>query len=365
MFFRICFIQILFFSCFYSFGQEKPNEKVLNLAVIGLVHDHVNWIFNRQKKDIKIVGIVETNLKAKERYKKRYNIPENLFYDSYQLLYNELKPDAVSAFNTTKGHLDVVRFFAPKGVPIMVEKPLATTLKDAEEMASLSKKYNTPLIVNYETSWYDSTYAAKNLLINGNLGRLTKMIFNTGHPGPKEIGCTPEFLSWLTDPFLNGGGALLDFGCYGANIATWILDGQTPINVTCITKQIKPNLYPNVDDDTTIILEYKEHKAIIQASWNWSHNRKDMQLYGTKGYINCKNATNMLIMKNEIGKENKFNPKPVLEYQKDPFRLLYEVVFNNLKLEPYSLYSLENNLIVSKILSLAKKSAETKKTQIW
>ncbi len=359
----ILFIFILL--AFYVLGNKKPKEKVLRLAVIGLVHDHVNWILNRQQNDIKIVGIVETNQKAIERYQKKYNLPDSLFYDSYESLHQKVILDAVSAFNATKKHIDVVRYFAPKGIPIMVEKPMATSYQDAVEMDKLAKKYRVPLLINYETSWYESTYEAKKLIQEKRLGSLTRMVFNTGHPGPQEIGCTPEFLAWLTNPILNGGGALTDFGCYGANIATWILNGETPQSVSCVAKQTKPNLYPKVDDDTTIILDYQKQQVIIQASWNWSYNRKDMQLYGSKGYVNCQNGSSMILMENKSEESKKHLPKAISKHLKDPFRLLYEVVFENLTLEPYSLYSVENNLIVSKILSLAKIAAETQSTQKW
>ena len=344
---------------------EYPKENVLRLAVIGLVHDHVNWILNRKQSDVKIVGIVETNLRSVNRYKKRYNIPDSLFFDSYESLLQNVEIDAVSAFNSTKEHLDVVKYFAPKGIPIMVEKPMATNYNEAKEMAEIVKNYKTPLLVNYETSWYETTYEAKTLLNQGSFGSLTKIVFNTGHPGPREIGCTPEFLSWLTDPILNGAGALTDFGCYGANITTWLLNGETPISISCVAKQTKPELYPKVDDDTTILLEYTNQQVIIQASWNWSHNRKDMQLYGTKGFIDCQNSDQMEFMENENIGGQKYIPSPIPKNKKDPFRLLYEVVFNDKKLEPFSLYSVENNLIVSKILSLALKASVTKKTQFW
>ena len=358
---------ILLFSNihFIYSSQLKEKDPVLRLAVIGLVHDHVNWIFNRQEKDVEIVGIVETNKKAISRYQKRYSLSSDLFFESYESLYKAIKPDAVSAFNPTKEHLDVVRYFAPKGIPIMVEKPMATSYKEAIEMAKLSKKFNVPLLINFETSWYETTYEAKRLLDASSFGSLTKMVFNTGHPGPQEIGCTPEFLEWLTDPILNGGGALTDFGCYGANIATWLLNGETPLRISCVTKQSKPDRYPKVDDDATIILDYAEKKVVVQASWNWSHNRKDMQIYGTKGYVNCKNANDMMLMTNERIGEKKHIARPISKAKQDPFRLLYEVVYNDYVIDKYSLYSIENNLIVSKILSLAKESARTQKTQNW
>jgi predicted dehydrogenase len=83
----------------------------------------------------------------------------------------------------------------------------------------------------------------------------------------------PEFLQWLTDPVLNGGGALTDFGCYGADLATWFMNGETPLTVTAVTQQIKPDLYPKVDDEATIILAYKkgtgDHTGIMELAF-WS-----------------------------------------------------------------------------------------------
>ena len=93
----------------------------------------------------------------------------------------------------------------------------------------------------------------------------------------------PEFLSWLTDPEKNGAGALFDFGCYGANLMTWLMNNQRPTSVTAVTQTIKPNIYKQVDDEATIIMEYPSAQAIIQASWNWPYSRKDMEIYGKTG----------------------------------------------------------------------------------
>jgi hypothetical protein len=70
---------LLFFSGRLSVKGQKQDDPVLHLGVIGLVHDHVSWIFNRQKPDIKIVGIVETNPATISKYKKRYQLADSLF----------------------------------------------------------------------------------------------------------------------------------------------------------------------------------------------------------------------------------------------------------------------------------------------
>jgi predicted dehydrogenase len=94
-----------------------------------------------------------------------------------------------------------------------------------------------------------------------------------------------EFFDWLTDPVRNGAGALFDFGCYGANLMTWLMDGQRPIAVTAVTQHFQPNVYPAVEDEATILVEYPAAQGIIQASWNWPFDRKDMEIYGRTGQI--------------------------------------------------------------------------------
>ena len=74
-------------------------------------------------------------------------------------------------------------------------------------------------------------------------GEIRKMVAMDGHEGPKEINVQPEFLAWLTDPVKNGAGALFDFGCYGANLMTWLMDNQRPIKVTAIAQTDKPQIY--------------------------------------------------------------------------------------------------------------------------
>ena len=116
------------------------------------------------------------------------------------------------------------------------------------------------------------------------IGDVRRVVVHDGHQGPQEIGVPPEFLKWLTDPAQNGAGALYDFGCYGADLMTWLMQGEAPLTVTAVTNHDKPQLYPHVDDDATIILAYPHAQAIIQAVWNWPFGRKDMEVYGATGY---------------------------------------------------------------------------------
>src|SRR5690606_22261505 len=246
---------------------------------------HVDWVFNRKdKQDMQVVGIYETNPELVERYMKRYQLDRSLFFSNLEEMLNKVKPDAVSAFGAISEHIAVVRGYAPKKVHVMVEKPLATNLTDAKDIESLAKKNNIHVLTNFETSWYESNQRNKGQVEDGKLGEIRKVMVNDGHQGPKEIGVSKEFLEILTDPAKNGAGALVDFGCYGANLMTWLMDGKRPLSVTAVVQQNKPEIYKDVDDEATIILQYPDAQCVIQGSWNWTYSRKDMEVYENKGY---------------------------------------------------------------------------------
>lgn len=336
----------------------------LKVAVIGLVHTHVHWVLGREDYgDVEIIGIVESNQELAKQYSKQHGYSMDLVYPTMQELWEEKKPEAVLDFGRIIDHVKTVEFFAPKGVDIMVEKPLAVNWEHAQTMAKLAREHQVELLTNYETSWYGSTYQAREYVQDkSRLGPIQRLVFNTGHPGPIEIGCNPEFLEWLTDPVLNGGGALTDFGCYGANIATWLLEGEQPQSVSCVTRQMKPELYPKVEDEAIILVEYQNARVQINASWNWSHNRKDMVVYGKNNYLNCINGEDMVYLPSEDAGPEKRKAQPLPSGFQDPFAYFTQVVKNKYQPEEYALASLENNLQVMQILEAAKHSAQSGKS---
>jgi predicted dehydrogenase len=235
----------------------------------------------------------------------------------------------------------------------MVEKPLAVSLDHAKQMQALATQYGIHLLTNYETTWYASNHKAFEML--DSIGEFRKLVVHDGHQGPKEIGVNKEFLAWLTDSVKNGGGAVMDFGCYGANLLTWLMKGKRPSAVFAITQQIKPDIYPNVDDEATILVAYPKLQGIIQASWNWPYNRKDMEVYGSKGYM-LADRNGLKIM--TISTKERSIASSLQPPYNDPFSYFAAVVRGTIKVAPTDLSSLENNMIVIEILDAAKRSAK-------
>jgi predicted dehydrogenase len=347
-----------------SFAQSD-NPDPVRMAMVGLSHGHSPWIFNRKDKaDVELVGIYEPNQELADNYVKRYALNPKLMYTDLDQMLEETKPEAVLAFGSIFDHLQAVEKAAPKGIHVMVEKPLSFSLEHAQKMEALAKKHNIHLLTNFETSWYASTEKTYQLLQDKDaFGEIRKAVFHHGHKGPKEIGVGKEFLEWLTDPVQNGGGALVDFGCYGANIMTYLMKGRKPLSITAITNTYKPEVYPKVDDEATIILDYGDAQAIIQASWNWPFDRKDMEVYGVSGYVITENKSDMRLRTWTSNEEKQFKATPEeLGVYVDPFSYFADVINGKVKVEEYSLYSLSNNMVVAEILNAASTSATLGKT---
>jgi scyllo-inositol 2-dehydrogenase (NADP+) len=328
-------------------------------AIIGLVHDHARGFIlgAKDRRDVELVGIVEANKDLANRYAQRFNLSSNLFFASLEELFAKTKVDAVATFTSTFDHKEVVEKCAPRGVTVMMEKPLAVSMKHARAIQAAAKKGGIDVLVNYETTWYPGNHEMYSLVREQKaIGELRKVVVHDGHRGPKEIGCSADFLNWLTDPVLNGGGALTDFGCYGADLITWLMDGHRPLSVFAVTQQIKPDVYPKVDDEATIVVTYPNMQGIIQASWNWPFDRKDMEVYGKSGYVHVPRRD---LLKVRLGNsaESEKTPLPLKGAEADPLSYLAAVVRKEIK--PSGLSSLAVNMVVTEILDAARESART------
>src|ERR1700694_6027925 len=277
--------------CSLLFAQfafsASPAQPPLRVGIVGLVHGHVHGFLaqSRHSPEIEIVGVAEPDAALLSQAAARYGFDRSMLFADLDEMLQKVHPQAVLVYTNTYDHRRVVEICARHGVPVVMEKPLAVSLEDALAIAKAADAGKIQVLVNYETSWYRSNHAAYDLVHEGALGDVRKVVVHDGHYGPKEIGVEPNVLAWLTDPKLNGGGALFDFGCYGAGLMTWLMNGQRPKTVTAVTQQLKPEIYSRVDDAATIILTYPKAQAIIYASWNWPFDRKDMEVYGQRGYV--------------------------------------------------------------------------------
>lgn len=334
------------------------------VGIAGLVHGHVGGFLRQALKrpDVEIIGIAEPDRTLFDRYAKQYHLSDKLYFASLQEMLSAARPDAVVLYTNTFDHRASVDTCAKNHINVMMEKPLAVSYRDALAMTDAARTGHIHVLVNYETTWYASNKAAYDLLQQGELGDLRKMVFRDGHQGPKEIHVQPEFLAWLTNPKLNGAGALYDFGCYGADLATWLVHGQQPVSVTAVTLHTKPDIYPQVDDEADIVVKYPKAIAILQGSWTWPYAIKDTVVYGTTASVQTI-LRDKVSIQHQRDKEGQITTAQALQppYD-DSLHYLAAVVRGEIPDADESLSSLKTNVVVSEILDAARQSAESGRT---
>ena len=285
--------RIVALLCFLALPVAAQEYKI---AVVSMLHAHV-WLHlgTMLKGDkVKLVGVSETLPDLISRAERedvipqtqnvtRPGVPEALIFADWKKMIDQTKPDIVWAFTPTNGHVDVVRYCAPKGIHVIMEKPLAATLSEALEIQALARKYNIRVLTNYGSTWQATQYAAKAAVDSGEIGPVWRLHGGQGHNGPGDPKKS-SFAAWLADPVQNGGGAMMDFGCY---LVLWSLGMKgMPESVYATAQHMKPETFPKVEDNATIILNYKDGLAILEASWDLPPaQRLGNEIYGMKGSI--------------------------------------------------------------------------------
>ena len=110
------------------------------------------------------MGVAEKNTQLWNNKMLRAKVDEKLFFQNLDEMLDKTKPEAVIVYEPIHDHLRVVEACAPRGIHVMVEKPLATTVQQAKRMAELAQKYHIMVLTNYETTWYPANHKAYDMI---------------------------------------------------------------------------------------------------------------------------------------------------------------------------------------------------------
>jgi predicted dehydrogenase len=335
-------------------GADDTPATPLRVVLAGLEHGHAGGFLQQAESSVvKLVGVWERDDRTWATYAKNPKLAGVTRYTDLSEALARSGAEAVWAFSDTRDHLQIVREAAPRKLPVIVEKPLAISWDAAAEIAVLARQNGTLVLTNYETSWYPAFAEVRQMLgDNGPLGPLRQIYAYAGHEGPVKIHVGPEFLAWLRDPARGGGGALFDFGCYGANLATWWLANRAPVSVSAHTSQFDRVNYPDCDDHAVIQLIYPDLQVTVVGSWHWPYARKDATLYGERGAVSTTNDRDYTL---RTGRDAAV-PHHAQAERRVPLKWFAETIrAGHDPVEDPS--SLANNLIVMRILEAARRSA--------
>lgn len=325
------------------------------IAVIGLLHSHVWGHLGKMIKGepAKLVGIAETNPELIAEAKKM-GAPDSVFFSDPAEMLKSVKPDIVWAFNENNRHLEVVQLCAPLKVHVMFEKPLASTFADALAIRKLAQKHGVQVLTNYQMAWWPSQYVAKAQADSGAVGKPWRLRGIVGHGGPGSQGARSKyFFEWLTDPVKNGAGALMDFECYNALWSLWYLG--RPAKIYAQVNRLRPDVFPKVEDNSTMVLTYKDGVGVFEGSWDLPRGFQDLEIFGLGGSIYLTGSNVEVRKGREEGKNVPLSPLP--PEQAEPIAAMIHAIRSGKGVE--GLTALDINVDVVEIIEAAKRSVRT------
>lgn len=327
----------------------------MKIAIIGLVHGHVEWVLDsaRSRDDLELVGIAEHDQALFGRLTHKYGLESVPRFDDPDELLRTAEPDAVVVMTDIVGHREALEVAATFGLPALVERPLDFELAPALAVAARAQSKDLSVLTHYETAHYPAIRAAADHMRAGDLGEVSRLRIRAGHQGPIALGCAPSFLRWLLNAE-RGGGALVDFACFGVHLALWLV-GRPPLRVTATTQSIWPDEHRGVDDQATILLDFDRVQAVVEASWCWPHGVKDLELIGSDRYLRTGRAGTYEMGEMDLGGPVERRTAAPLDGALTDAWAQLDAAARGLVPDP--LYGLELSMGVASVLEAARRSA--------
>ena len=257
--------------------------------LLRMVHDHPN---------AEITAICDERPERMHGAINNFSIPAERVFTDYRKCIEQTQPDIAILCPATAEHAEWTRKIAPFGTHILMEKPFAASLADADTMIAAMAATGKELVINWPLRWYPSHVTAKRLIDEGRIGDVLEVHYYDGNRGPlwhaaDKIETTPtseaKAASWFYRKSA-GGGSLLDYLGYGTTLGTWFMNGRKPIEVTAVTDR-PAGL--EVDEHAIVIARYASGLSKFETRWGtfsdpWTHQPQPkcgFVIVGTQGTL--------------------------------------------------------------------------------
>jgi len=223
---------------------------------------------------------------------RNFGIPQEHQFSDYRRCLEQTRPDLVILCPATAEHGLWTKRVAEYDVPIMVEKPFAGSLAEADEMIAAQRATGKLLAINWPLRWYPVYITAKRLVDEGTIGEVTEFHHYGGNRGPlfhlaDKMERTPtdedKRESWFYKR-PQGGGSLLDYAGYGSTIGTWFQSGRKPIEVTAVVDEPQGL---EVDEHSVTICRYAHGLSKIETRWGTFTDPWTNQPQPKCGFVIC------------------------------------------------------------------------------
>jgi predicted dehydrogenase len=363
--------------------------KKYRVGVIGFAHMHINNVlalFGKHPAVELVAGADTQPLRPELRvgpYTRQWNLQHALkdlglpkSYDDYRAMLGKEKLDIVICCSENARHPEVVAACAAAGVHVCVEKPMARSLSDAVAMVRSVRAAGTKMLVNWPMTWNPSAHKAKALLDTGVIGRVIEVRTRLGHTGPLGSGAKHEGVAQEAAPLsanelsavwwhdiAAGGGAMLDFCCYGAMMSRWLV-GEPGVAAVGMRANLN-SPFGNADDNGAMIVRFPRAMGLFEGTWTtFDHGVPcGPVVYGTDGTLVMDSQDGEPVVREEHG-GGRTVIHPAEGLLEDRQNIAYEYVHHLATGEPvHPTLDMMLNLDAMAILDAGLRSADTGKLE--
>jgi len=258
--------------------------KTYRVGVAGMIHDHVwgelgHW---SKQENAQLVAAADPNEPLRSKIREEYGV--EALYECWREMLDAEELDILQIACDNAGAADIVEAAAAKGLHMVIEKPMAARLSQADRMLKAAQDAGVVMMINWPTQWHPAFQTLSRMIEEGAVGNLFYLKYRAAHNGPKEIGCSEYFWGWLYDEERNGAGALMDYCCYSAAMNACFL-GRPKSCVGIRAVLVKD--YPLPDDNAMILMKYPHAFGVAEACWTQKVRTEEPNpiAYGTEGMI--------------------------------------------------------------------------------
>jgi glucose-fructose oxidoreductase len=248
----------------------------IRFAGVNFDHMHMGDLLRQvhEHPSCEIVGVADAQPERMEGTIANFSIPRERVFSDFRRCLEETRPDVVIVCSKTGEHADYVEAVAPYGCHVLLEKPFAASLEDADRAIAAMEKSGKELFINWPLAWYPPHLTAKRLIEEGAIGDVVEVHYYDGNRGPlrhiadkveisEEEAARQKSESWWYQKEA-GGGSLLDYLGYGVTLGTWYHNNEAPLEVTAMVDQ-KPGL--EVDEHSVTIARYARGLSKFETRW--------------------------------------------------------------------------------------------------
>ncbi|ALA52035.1 Gfo/Idh/MocA family oxidoreductase [Shouchella clausii] len=266
----------------------------LKVAVVGCgsiaIHRHVpEYAAN---PNVELVAFCDLNIEVAQKLADQYGVKQ--VYDSHEAMLKEAKMDAVSVCTQNVDHAQVSIDAANAGCHVLCEKPMATSIEEAQQMIDAAKANNVKLMIGHNQRLMPPHVKAKEILQSGKIGKPLTFKTTFGHGGPDSWSIQGKD-TWFFQKDKAFVGAMGDLGVHKIDLMRWLFDEEVA-EVAAFVETLDKDA--DVDDNATTLLRM-ENGAIgtMAASWTYYKGEDNTTtIYGEKGVLEIHDDPNVQVV---------------------------------------------------------------------